>query len=130
MASKNVAKKLKGTSPARPKGRRPLERAPRLPSEDDLERMVEEATVDRYDEPQQATGFLTKLEDELMLPFTTTLCGEEVTVERLDITPDSRIMAICRRDQDQQKLPLLEVPLPEPPPKGWEWISAYRYWVR
>jgi hypothetical protein len=105
-------------------------KAARSPSEDDLERMVEEATVDAYDESEQATGFLSKLEDELTLPFTTVVFGAEVTVERLDITNDSRIVAVCRRDRDRHNLPLLELPLPEPPPKGWEWISAYRYWER
>jgi hypothetical protein len=102
----------------------------RLPSEDDLERIVEEATVDAYDEFEQVSGFLNMLERELALPFSTEVFGVEVTVEELDLTGDNRIVAECRRLRASQKLPLLDLPLPEPRPKGWEWIAAYRYWVR
>jgi hypothetical protein len=132
VASKNAStKKIKRSSAPRVKAKPKAKPAGAgLPSEDDLERMVEDATVDAYDESQQATGFLSKLEDELTLPFTTTVLGVEVTVEGLDILDGSRIMAVCRRDGDSQKLPLLDLPLPQPPPKGWEWIAAYRYWVR
>jgi hypothetical protein len=35
-----------------------------------LEALIEEATVDCYDEYEQATGLFTMIEDELDLPFT------------------------------------------------------------
>ena len=95
-----------------------------------LERMVEEATVDAYDESEQVTGFYTMFENDLELPFNTVVLGAEVTVERLDLTDDDHIVVVCRRDQERQRLPILDLPLPEPPPKGWEWIEAYRYWAR
>ena len=104
-------------------------RLPRL-SKDDLERMVEEATVDAYGESEQVTGFYTMLENDLELPFTTTVLGAEVTVERLDLTDDDHIVVVCRRGQKRQRLSILDLPLPQPPPKGWEWIEAYRHWVR
>src|SRR6266487_3287158 len=53
-------------------------------SKDDLERMVEEATVDAYDESEQVCGFYTMLENDLELPFNAVL-GAEV-VERIDLT--------------------------------------------
>jgi len=30
----------------------------------------------------------------------------------------------------RQEIPVLDLPLPDPPPAGWEWIAAYRQWAR
>ena len=103
---------------------------PSKPSKHDLERMVEEATVDANDESEQVSGFYTMLENDLELPFNTVVLGAEVIVERLDLTDDDHIVVLCRRGQERQRLPILDLPLPEPPPKGWEWIEAYRHWAR
>src|SRR5262245_28879389 len=92
-------------------------------SKDELERMVEEATVDAYGESEQACGFYTMLENDLELPFNTAVLGAEVTVERIDLTDDDRIAVVCRRGQKRQSLSILDLPLPEPPPKGCEWIE-------
>ena len=42
-----------------------------------LDKMIEEATVDCYDELEQASGFYTMIEDHLAVPFAT-----EVLVSR------------------------------------------------
>jgi hypothetical protein len=34
------------------------------------------------------------------------------------------------RSGQRQMIPILNLPLPSPPPVGWEWIEAYRHWVR
>ena len=99
-------------------------------SKNELERMVEEAVVDAYGESEQVTGFYTMLEDNLALPFDTAVLGVNVTVEKFDLTDDNQIVVVCRRGRERQTLPILDLPLPEPPPKGWEWIEAYRYWSR
>ena len=98
-------------------------------SKDDLERMVEEAIVDANDESEQVTGFYTMFENDLELPFNTVVLGAEVAVERLDLTDDDHIVVVCRRGKERQRLPILDLPLPDPPPKGWEWIEAYRHWA-
>jgi len=92
--------------------------------------MVEEATVDAYGESEQVCGFYTMLENDLDLPFDTAVLGADVTVERIDLTDDNHIVVVCRRGRERQRLPILDLPLPEPPPKGWEWIEAYRHWAR
>ena len=99
-------------------------------SKDDLERMVEDATVDAYGESEQVCGFYTMLEDDLELPFKTIVLGAEVKVERVELTNDDRIVVLCGRGQKRQRLSILDLPLPDPPPKGWEWIEAYRHWAR
>ena len=70
------------------------------------------------------------LENDLELPFKTVVLGAEVTVERLDLTDDDRIVVVCQRGQKRQRLSILDLPLPDPPPKGWEWIEAYRHWAQ
>ena len=102
-------------------------RGPRL-SRARLEELVEEATTDAYGESEQATGFLTMMEDNLALPFSTEILGVEVTVEWVDITESDEIIAVCKRGSKRQKIPILDLPLPSPPKEGAEWIEAYRHW--
>ncbi|MET8179969.1 hypothetical protein [Streptomyces sp. NPDC005336] len=95
----------------------------------ELEAMIEEATVDAYNDDEQLTGLFTMLEEHLGLPFTTALLGGEVTVAGIDLTPDGRIVALCSRGGMRQSIGILELPLPSPAPEGAEWIEAYRHWA-
>jgi len=98
-------------------------------SKTQLDAMVEEATVDCYNESEQITGLVTVIEDELTVPFQTQVLGVDVTVERVDLNGDDQIVAICARAKLRQSIPLLDLPLPTPPPEGAEWIEAYRHWL-
>jgi hypothetical protein len=95
-----------------------------------LDELVEEATVDCYNESEQATGLYTMIEENLQLPFETEVLGMPVSVIAVDITEDDVIVAVCRRGGQKQKLPILELPLPTRRPAGSEWIDAYRHWAR
>jgi len=99
-------------------------------SERELECMVKEAILDAYSESEQAGGFFTMLEDNLALPLDTLVLWTEVTVEKLDLTDRDEIVAVCRRGGARQTIPIVDLPLPEPPPTGWKWIEAYRRWAR
>lgn len=92
--------------------------------------MVEEATVDAYGEAEQAGGFFTMIEEHLRVPFTTTVLGVEVVVTKVDMTEADEIVVICQHGRDKQRISILELPLPSPPPEGAEWIAAYRYWQK
>jgi len=100
------------------------------PSNAKLDEMIEEAIVDAYDESEQTVGFYTMLEDNLATPFKTEMLGVEVTVERLDMTDDEQIVAVCARGKSRQRVPVLDLPLPTPPPEGADWIMAFRRWAR
>ncbi len=50
------------------------------PSPHRLDALIEEVTVDAYGESEQATAFLTALEEYLALPFGATVLGEAVVV--------------------------------------------------
>lgn len=95
-----------------------------------LDALTEEATVDAYDESEQKAGFVTMLENHLAVPFSTEVLGITVTVETIDMTDDEEIVAVCVRGKSRQHIRILELPLPEPPPEGAEWIDAYRRWAR
>lgn len=95
-----------------------------------LDVLIEEAIVDAYGESEQRVGFLTMLQEHLAVPFATDILGIPVRVERVDLNDAEEIVAICRRGGQRQLIPILDLPLPSPPPVGWEWIEAFRRWAR
>ena len=99
------------------------------PSRAYLEQLVE-ATVDAYGDSERRCGLFTMMEDHLALPFETEVLGVPVTVEWLDLTEAGEVIAVCRRGRARQRIGILDLPLPSPPPQGAEWIEAYRYWAR
>lgn len=90
--------------------------------------MIAEATVDCYNDSECITGFYTVLDDNLAVPFQTVVLGVDVTVTGVDLTDDEQITAICTRGRAKQRIPILDLPLPSPPPEGAEWVAAYRRW--
>jgi len=100
------------------------------PSPHRLDAMIEEATVDAYGECEQATAFLTTLEEYLPLPFGATVLGEAVAVEKIDLSGAVELIAICRRRGKRQKVRLLDLELSVPRPNGAEWVAAYQRWAR
>jgi hypothetical protein len=99
------------------------------PSAKELDALIANAIVDAYGEDEQRVGFLTMLEERLEMPFEVHILGNPTEVERIDEI-DCQIVAICRSDRHRQAIPILELPLPNPPPKGAEWIEAYRRFLR
>lgn len=93
-----------------------------------LDKLIEEATTDAYNESEQAGGFFAMIEENLSLPFTTQVLGQSVTVAKIDLTGRDQIVAICVRGKATQAIPILDLPMPDPPPEGAEWIDAYRRW--
>lgn len=90
--------------------------------------MVEEATIDCYNEAEQLGGLYTMIEENLALPFGTQIPG--VRVERIDLTDHGESVAVCRLKRERRLIPLIDLPLPTPPPGGAEWIAAYHHWIR
>jgi hypothetical protein len=93
-----------------------------------LDKLIEDATTDAYNESEQAGGFFAMIEENLPLPFTTQVLGQTVTVAKIDLTWRDQIVAICVRGKATQAIPILDLPMPDPPPEGAEWIDAYRRW--
>jgi hypothetical protein len=93
-----------------------------------LDALIAEAIVDAYSESEQTGGFYTMMENSLALPFETEILGIKVAVEQIDWNDENAIVAVCRRGGKRQRIPILDLPLPSPTPRGVEWIAAYRYW--
>jgi Calcium binding len=95
-----------------------------------LDKMIEEAIVDCYDELEQASGFYTMIEDHLAVPFATHVLGVEVSVVGVKMDDNGSLKAVCERNGKRQLIGLIDLELPSPRPQGAEWIAAYRRWLR
>ena len=109
---------------------RALRRQHRRLSPRRLDELIEQAIVDAYGPVEQAVGFHATLEQKLALPFDTIVLGISVTVRKLDVTDRGEVVAVCDRGRERVSVRLLDLPVPERPPAGWEWIDAYRRWAR
>lgn len=94
-----------------------------------LERMIEDATVDAYTGSEQRVGFYAMIDEHLRLPFETMLLGINISVRKIDMSDTEEIVAVCHQGLEKLKVPILDLPLPDPPPAGSEWIDAYRHWI-
>lgn len=95
-----------------------------------LDELIEGATVDCYNDSEQISGLFTMLESGLTVPFETIVLGVTVTVRAVDLTIGDQIVAVCTRGGARQLVPILDLPLPNPPPDGAKWIEAYRRWLK
>ncbi|HLY12331.1 MAG TPA: calcium-binding protein [Planctomycetota bacterium] len=94
-----------------------------------LEDLIRRAVVDSDDEEEQQMGFYEALEEHLRFPFKTSVAGVPVVVQGLDVGEDDELLAVCLRGGERVGVPLLDLPMPKPPPKGAEWVEAFRLWV-
>jgi hypothetical protein len=110
---------------------KPSKRKPGKPtySKTQLEKLIQDATIDCYDEDEQVLGMLPMIGDSLAVPFETEVLGTKVTVESVECIRGREIVAICRAGKHRQAISLADLRLPCPPPEGAEWIAAYRHWV-
>ena len=100
------------------------------PSDAELDSLIAKVTIDAHSGDEQLTAFQIAFEEHLALPFMTEVLGMLVTVERIDLSGDGRIVAVCEREGTQQPIGVLDLPLPDPPPSGAQWIAAYGRWMR
>jgi hypothetical protein len=57
------------------------------------------------------------IEEHLAIPFQTEVLGVAVTVSAVDIAEEGRVVAICSRGGNEQRISILDVPLPNPLPE-------------
>jgi hypothetical protein len=91
--------------------------------------MTEEAIIDCYNESEQAVGLFIMLEEHLSLPFETSLLGVPVIVKEIELNDRNDIVAVCTGNGVHQRISILDLTLPSPPPVGADWIAAYRHWA-
>jgi hypothetical protein len=96
------------------------------------EAMIDEATVDCYDEYEEFAGMLATLEDRLGFPFQAKVLGETVEVIGLDEEQSSErrgVVARVRRGGGQYAVALADLEPVEKDTETAEWLAAYRYWL-
>ncbi|SRR5258708_5907284 len=96
-------------------------------TEEQLDELIDEATVDAYDEYEQRTGFSTMIDDNVAFPFPARVVGEEVMVTEVT-EDDNNILAICQRNNKEYRINILDLDADFSNVKGSEWIAAYRAW--
>ena len=99
------------------------------PTRRQLDKLIEEATVDCYDMEEAASGLCTMIEENLALPFATRVLGVDVSVIAVAMGDDGAVKVVCQRNGERQRIALTDLPLPSPQPSGAEWIAAYRSWL-
>jgi len=95
-----------------------------------LDELINEATTDCYNDDEAITSFFTMMEDNLVMPFQTTILGVDVTVDKVKLNAVGEIVAICSRERHRQPIAIVDLPCPPKTPEGAEWIDAYRRWRR
>lgn len=93
-------------------------------TDEELEKLIEEATVDCYDESECLAGFAVMIQDNLEFPFVARVIGEKVTVTGVT-EEDERILAECERKGKKYNIDILDIEFTSLV-KGSEWIDAYK----
>jgi hypothetical protein len=101
-------------------------------SKQDRERLgalIEEATVDCYNEYEQHAGLLTMIEDHVGFPFRAKVVDEEVEVTGFEPPKDGfGLFAVCERKGKKHRVDITSLEWLTPRPEGFEWIEAYLAW--
>jgi hypothetical protein len=95
-----------------------------------LDKLIEEATVDCNNDAEQVSGLFTMIEADLALPFAARVLGVEGSVVAVEMDDDRGFKAACEHSGERQRIDPTDLPLASPSPSGAEWIAAYRRWVQ
>lgn len=97
----------------------------------DLDHLIEEVTVDAYNDDEKLWAFRQAFEDNVALPSDGFVIGEPVSVIEIDYDGNERrrLTARCRReDGSEHVVAASEVVLP-PSSRGARHLAAYRRWL-
>jgi Calcium binding len=91
--------------------------------------LIEEATVDCYNEDEEHSGLLTMVQDNVVCPFRAKVIGEDVTVVDLEWPKSGYgLLAVCERNGKKHRVDIDSLEWVKPLPEGFEWIEAYLLW--
>lgn len=97
--------------------------------EEELEELVDEVLIDANDMSEACTAFCDQIQDEVKFPFETMVLGQTVKVLGVDLRESYGMIFECQASGGIQAIDVLDLPMPDRPPKGAKWIYAYRYWA-
>ena len=94
-----------------------------------LDRLIEEITVDAHDEDEQLMGFECAFDEDATFPCPGTIIGEEVQVLSVSRANNRReLIATCQRAGRSHELALLDIDLHGDPTTS-RLLAAYRRWA-
>lgn len=94
-----------------------------------LDDLIEEATVDCYEDSECLAGFEAMLADNLKFPFKAKVVGEEVEVIGIELRSNS-LRAVCKRKGERCGVDVLSIKYDSRQVSGSKWIEAYREWAK
>lgn len=100
--------------------------------DDDIDALIDDVTVDAYNEDEQLWSFRQAFEDLAHLPFRATVVGADVTVTGIDFDGDVRrgLVAMCHRAGESYTVSLIDITPAGPLPlETSQLIDAYRRWA-
>ena len=94
-----------------------------------LDELIEEATVDCYNEDEEHGGIVTMIQDNVECPFRAKVIGEEVTVTSFDFPKRGLgLVAVCERNGKEFRVDASSLEFLKPLPEGFEWLEAFESW--
>lgn len=97
-----------------------------------LQELLDEATMDCYDEEEAFSGVLITLDENLKFPLQAQLLGEAVEVTGLSEARSSLrrgIIATVKKEKRTFTAGLADLVFRDPDPVSAEWLAMYRYWL-
>lgn len=101
-----------------------------MPSDDDLDDLIEQITVDAYGD-EGYWSFRQAIEDEVSFPLTALLVGIEVVVTAIDFDGDERrgLVATVERGESSATISVLDLDLTAADPAVGRIMAAYQRWL-
>jgi Calcium binding len=94
-----------------------------------LDALIEEITVDAFDEDEQLQGFVNAFDEDANFPCPGTVIGEEVEVLSVAVGDHRReLIATCKRGSRRYHIALLDIDVHADPATS-RLIAAYRRWL-
>jgi len=103
--------------------------SPARQADPDLDSLIDEITIDCYDEEEQRTGFEAAFDEDASLPCSATIIGETVDVLHIGQGDGRReLIATCQRNGRRYEISLLDLNI-HADPATTRLIAAYRRWI-
>lgn len=94
-----------------------------------LDELIEEITVDCYDEDEQLTAFETAFDNDATLPCPGNIIGQDIEVLSIATAQGRReLVATCRHEGHRYKIALLDIDH-HADPTTTRLLAAYRQWT-
>ncbi len=104
----------------------------RKTSKEELDRMIEEATVDCYNEDEAFMGVICYLADRISLPFKATVLGDVVEVIGIDDEESGLgrgMVAEIRKKDDEYTIGLEELEVKPGDTENAKLLEMYKSWI-